>query len=77
MEQSGTKKSFGEWIKSRKGQQMLIFFASSFTSSRSCDPSAAHGGKKEQMAIHGRKTKCQGRVGMDTSTTQKIQKAFR
>ena len=27
MEQSGTKKSFGEWIKSRKGQQMLIILA--------------------------------------------------
>lgn len=27
MEQSGTKKSFGEWIRSRKGQQMLIILA--------------------------------------------------
>ena len=27
MEQSGTKKSFGEWIKSRKGQQMLVILA--------------------------------------------------
>ena len=27
MGQSGTKKSFGEWIKSRKGQQMLVILA--------------------------------------------------
>ena len=27
MEQSGTKKSFGEWMRSRKGQQMLIILA--------------------------------------------------
>ena len=27
MEQSGTKTSFGEWIKSRKGQQTLIILA--------------------------------------------------
>lgn len=66
----------GKILAAVKTDQMAVICGKFFFAGGG-DPSAAHGGQKQNMAVHGRKTKGQREIRINTSSAKKMKKIFR